>query len=101
MLRFSRISQQDVSRYSLPTSKITLGGNMPRPQKQICKNCEALKKKVAFWRDLAGRYKDSIDKIYGPSERDTLSKRRRAEGMRNLRIMHRLPTITATSRISI
>ena len=72
---------------------------MPRPQKQICKNCEALKKKVAFWRDLAGRYKDFIDKIYGPSERDTLSKRRRAEGMRNLRIMHRLPTITATSRI--
>ena len=38
---------------------------MPRPKKPICKKCQTLEKRVKFWRDLAGRYKASIDQIYG------------------------------------
>ena len=52
---------------------------MPRPKKLICKDCEKLKKKVAFWRDHAGRYKASIDILYGPSARSPRSKGRRDE----------------------
>ena len=40
-----------------------------RPKKPICKKCQALEKRAKFWRDLAGRYKASIDRIYGPSGR--------------------------------
>jgi hypothetical protein len=38
---------------------------MPRPKKPTCKKCQALEKRARFWRDLAGRYKASIDQIYG------------------------------------
>jgi hypothetical protein len=43
---------------------------MPRPKKPICKKCQALEKRAKFWRDLAGRYKASIDQIYGPSRKN-------------------------------
>ncbi len=42
---------------------------MPRPKKPICKKCDAAEKPVKFWRDLAGRYKKTIDAIYGPGGR--------------------------------
>jgi hypothetical protein len=41
------------------------GEAMPRPKKPTCKKCQALEKRARFWRDLAGRYKASIDQIYG------------------------------------
>jgi hypothetical protein len=37
---------------------------MPRPKKPICKKCQALEKRAKFWRDLAGRYKVSLDQIF-------------------------------------
>jgi hypothetical protein len=40
------------------------GDAMPRPKKPICKKCQALEKRAKFWRDLAGRYKASLDQIY-------------------------------------
>jgi hypothetical protein len=47
---------------SHPCPRVT----MSRPKKPICKKCEALEKRAKSWRDLAGRYKASIDQIYGP-----------------------------------
>jgi hypothetical protein len=43
---------------------------MPRPRKPICRKCQALEKRAKFWRDLAGRYKASIDQIYGPGRKN-------------------------------
>jgi len=43
---------------------------MPRPRKPICRKCQALEKRAKFWRDLAGRYKASIDQIYVPSRKN-------------------------------
>jgi hypothetical protein len=39
---------------------------MPRPKKPICKKCQALEKRAKFWRDLAGRYKATVDQIVPP-----------------------------------
>ena len=41
---------------------------MPRPKKPICKKCQALEKRAKFWRDLAGRYKATLDQIVPPRQ---------------------------------
>jgi hypothetical protein len=44
-----------------PTPRPAL--TMPRPQKPICKKCQALQKRAEFWRNLASRYKAALDQI--------------------------------------
>jgi hypothetical protein len=53
----------------------------------ICKDCEKLKKRIDFWRDLAGRYKASIDALYGRLREARVARADRTKPVHNSRIL--------------
>jgi hypothetical protein len=59
------IPHGDVVMYISIIPSILRRRNHATTKETICKDCEKFKKKIAFWRDLAGRYKASIDALYG------------------------------------
>src|ERR1700734_1862191 len=60
--------------------------NHATTKETICKDCEKLKKKMAVWRDLAGRYKASIDALYGRLREARVARADRTKSGHNSRI---------------
>jgi hypothetical protein len=61
--------------------------NHAATKETICKDCEKLKKKIAFWRDLAGRYNASIDAVYGRPREARIARAGRTKPVHNSRIL--------------
>jgi hypothetical protein len=61
--------------------------NHATTKETICKDGEKLKKKIAFWRDLAGRYKASIDALYGRLREARVARADRTKAVHNTRIL--------------
>src|SRR5271154_536975 len=61
--------------------------NHATTKETICKDCEKLKKKIAFWRDLAGRYQASTDALYGRLREARVARADRTKPVHNSRIL--------------
>jgi hypothetical protein len=61
--------------------------NHATTKETICKDCEKLKKKIAYWRDLAGRYKASIDALYGRLREARVARADRTKPVHHSRIL--------------
>ena len=74
--------------------------NHATTKETICKDCEKLKNKIAFWRDLAGRYKASIDALYGRLGEARVARAERTKPVHNSRILTKrtLPEIRGLLR---